>query len=116
MDLWILFQYFKIPVIFLSKSCLFETNAKELVGFSNEEPDDTREKFIFIIITSPKNGKIPQYKIITHNDSITISLNDIRDSLQKQSIATAIATKQTIQNFIIHFDASKVIANSCKKK
>jgi hypothetical protein len=116
MDLWILFQYFKIPVIFLSKSCLFETNAKELVGFSNEEPADMREKFIFIMITSPKNGKIPQYKIITHNDSITISLNDIRDSLQKQSIATAIATKQTIQNFIIHFDASKVIANSCKKK
>jgi hypothetical protein len=117
MDLWVLFQHFKIPVIFLSKSCLFETNTKQLVGFSEagDGQVDMREKFIFIMRTYPKKEKIPQYKIVTHNGSILISLNDIRESACKNEFVTAIETKQTILKFVTEFDISKVSA-SCNKK
>jgi len=117
LDLWILFQHFRIPVIFLSKSCLFETNSKELVGFSSADDGevDVMEKFIFIMTTVPKKGKIPQYKIITHNESIMISLRDIKESACKNEIVSAIQEKQTIQKFVIEFDATKV-TSACKKK
>jgi len=115
LDLWVLFNHFQIPVIFLSKTCMVETGTKQLIGFSKsvEHSDLLNERFIFIITTttSPKKGKIPQYKIITCDGSITFSLNDFKDSSYKTDIVNAIKQKQHISQFIENFDPT----DACKK-
>ena len=115
LDLWILFNYFKIPVIFLSKTCLIETGNRQLVGFSNEIDDLLNERFIFIMTTTPKKSKIPQYKIITHDDSITFSFNDFKDSTRKTEMIEAIAQKPNIIKFIEDFNPTDA-TNACKKR
>jgi hypothetical protein len=113
LDLWILFEYFKIPCIFLSKSCLIESGAKQLVGFSrtDEGSVDLNEKFVFIIVSS---SVIPQYKIVTHNDAIAISLNDFANGVRKDKIVDAIKNKSNVTEFIDGFNLSTHL-NMCKK-
>lgn len=119
LDLWVLFEHFKIPCIFLSKKCLFENGAKQLVAYSGAADNevDVNERFLFIMSSSPAKGKVPQYKIITHNGSIMFSLSDFKDSVYKNGIIEAIQNKIKVLVFMGEFDLKDVKANklACKK-
>jgi hypothetical protein len=117
LDLWVLLSHFKVPCIFLSKTCLVENGKKELVGYSNA-PDgdvDGDENFVFILSSTPKKGIPPQYRLITYNGKIVFKLNDIKESMRKQQLVNAIKQKETFMKFITEYDID-VGKHVCKNK
>ena len=117
LDLWILLSHFKVPCIFLSKTCLVENGGKELVGYS-ESPDgevDMNEPFVFILTTAPKKGIPPQYKLITRNDKIAFRLNDFKESVRKEKLVRAIRDKKSFMHFITEYDV-EANKHTCKNK
>ena len=67
-DLWILFNYFKIPVVFLSSYEMKNHNSK--IFFTNEGKSTN---YVFIIV--PKQTKIPKYKYISIQDEIFLDVD-----------------------------------------
>ena len=108
LDLWIIFNYFKIPSILISNSCLFEQKyaERQFVLYANEA-DLIRDKYVFIV--SPgykKKGEIPQYKLITNNSennvtkNIHIGINDLTDETCKQQLINALRSRVQIYDFL----------------
>ena len=127
-DLWILFNYFKIPAIFISTACFFEKQYSDThfvaysdgpAGAAADSDDDsdysdavatTDEKFVFIVSPgSQKKGDIPQYKLISNSnaleirDNIKIGINDLINETCKNNLKDSLRSKMDIYEFINGF-------------
>lgn len=131
LDLWIIFNYFKIPSVLISTSCLFEQKYAErhFVLYAHNhanEADLIRDKYVFIV--SPgykKKGEIPQYKLITNNaennvtTNIHIGINDLTDEPCKQKLIHAIRSRVQIYDFLnsyVPLSKSEYSTKKCMEK
>ena len=72
MDYWILANYHKLNIVFLSSTTLGENNSNSLVTST-----DYTKKFLIIKVPGIKQDVIPDYKIYTNKPKEQILLCDI---------------------------------------
>jgi hypothetical protein len=131
LDLWIIFNYFKIPSVLISNSCLFEQKyaERQFVLYAHNHANEAeliRDKYVFIV--SPghkKKGEIPQYKIITNNaennvtKNIHIGINDITDETYKQKLIASLRSRVQIYDFLnsyVPLSKSEYSTKKCMEK
>jgi hypothetical protein len=121
-DLWVLFTYFKIPAIFITKTnkkCLLETKYTRsvFVAYSGTPDGDVEptEKFIYIMSPGPglKKDVRPKYKIFHQNGTIAFDLHIIKEGDCKTQVMDAIQTKITIQHYLGTFEKTDPTLNKC---
>ena len=72
LDLLLLAEYYKLPVVLLSATKLRENNKTFLV--TNKNSDDN---YYFILVSPIKTGTIQEYRIFTYNKNSQINLKNI---------------------------------------
>jgi hypothetical protein len=111
LDLWILVQKYKIPTIFICQKFILQTKYEkhEFVGYGNES-----DSFAFILIPGYRPENVPNLKLIESNEGeVFISLNKLNEECVDK-IRTAIANKESIDEYIEKF--KKPIAATYEKK
>ena len=80
LDLWLLFDFYKIPSMLISHKPLLETlyNTKEFVMYVDQTKDP--DKFIFVISSAIKVETPPSYKYVESNGTPFIPLDDLKES------------------------------------
>jgi hypothetical protein len=84
-DLWVLFNYFKIPAVFLSSHEI--KNHRSNIFFTNEGKST---RYVFIII--PKQPKNTRYKYISIDDEIFLDVDDFCEKSGIELIHTELHT------------------------
>jgi hypothetical protein len=121
-DLWVLFTYFKIPAIFITKTnkkCLLETKYTRsvFVAYSGTPDGDVEptEKFIYIMSPGPglKKDVRPKYKIFHQNGTVAFDLHIIKEGDCKTQVMEAIQNKITIQHYLGTFEKTDPTLNKC---
>ena len=121
-DLWVLFTYFKIPAIFITKTnkkCLLETKYTRsvFVAYSGTTDGDVEptEKFIYIMSPGPglKKDVRPKYKIFHQNGTVAFDLHIIKEGDCKTQVMEAIQNKITIQHYLGTFEKTDPTLNKC---
>jgi hypothetical protein len=98
LDLWLLVQKYKIPTIFISQSCILQTNYEKsaFLGYGDEE-----DNFAFIILPGFSDKNIPNYKIVqSDKGEVFIPLRDI-NCIEK--INVIIQDKISIEEYLEDF-------------
>ena len=98
LDLWILVQKYKIPTIFISQSCILQTNYEKsaFLGYGDNE-----DNFAFIILPGFSDKNIPNYKIVqSDKGEIFIPLRDI-NCIEKinEIIYNKISVEEYLEDF-----------------
>jgi hypothetical protein len=110
-DLWFLVQKYKIPTIFICQKFILQTKYEkhEFVGYGNES-----DSFAFILIPGYRPENVPNLKLIETNEGdVFISLDKLNEECV-DNIRTAIANKESIDEYIEKF--KKPIATTYEKK
>jgi hypothetical protein len=102
LDLWLLFDFYKIPSILISHKPLLETlyNAKEFVIYVDQTKDP--DKFIFVISSAIKVETPPSYKYVESNGTPFIPLDDLKESCAVNMLS-AISSVLQIEDYIRSF-------------
>ena len=98
LDLWLLVQKYKIPTIFISQSCILQTNYEKsaFLGYGDNE-----DNFAFIILPGFSDKNIPNYKIVqSDKGEIFIPLRDI-NCIEKinEIIQDKISVEEYLEDF-----------------
>ena len=111
LDLWLLVQKYKIPTIFISTSCILQTQYEEnsFLGYGDEQ-----DNFVFIILPGFNGKNIPNYKIVlSENGEWFIPLkNTTCLNLMNQIISDAF----TVEEYLIDFTKFSLTKYQTKTK
>jgi len=97
LDLWMLVEKYKIPTIFISQSCILQTNYEKhaFLGYGDESDD-----FVFILLPG-FNGNKPNYKLIQNNHGEVFISS--RHLTCQEYIDEIIGNKITIESYLHNF-------------
>ena len=92
LDLLLIVEYYKLPVVLLSATKLRENNKTFLV--TNKNSDDN---YYFILVSPIKTGTIQEYRIFIYNKDSQINLKNINLPMKTE---IRISTPFDFQNYI----------------
>ena len=98
LDLWLLVQKYKIPTIFISASCILQTQYEKngFLGYGSEE-----DSFVFIVLPGFGNKIIPNYKIIlSENEEWFIPLKNL---ICVEQINQLVTNAFSVEDYLIDF-------------
>jgi len=96
MDMWLLLDKYQVPSIFISPTNLLETgfNEKIFVCYAEEEV----KNFVFIICSAIKQETPSIYKVVEHDNSILIKVDELKECIDE--VGNALTNKIEIEHFI----------------
>ena len=109
-DLWILVQKYQLPTVFMSTYKLLETNSisKIMVGFQNNEKDNTNQYFFIVI--PPITKKTPDNKppinrlILSDENQLLINIDQLNQENEiYKDLVKSMENPKTIKDFLIQF-------------
>ena len=123
LDIWLLFQKYKVPCFFISSQYLFQTNYKKHIFLAFSETDTLEgiegieEKFVFFMIPGLKPQNIPSYKYIENQDGDAfISMNSFRNQEKySEMIQESYREKIGIEDFLRDFSKPTTTKYTKKK-
>ena len=105
-DLWLLFSYYKTPVIFISSKLIPETryNYNEFVCYMNTDNLIDSETFVFVVsppMYKRPGGIIPTYKYIVNKDGeLNINLNALKGANCRSQLNAAFDNYVSIKDYL----------------
>jgi hypothetical protein len=117
-DLWLLLNIYKIPSFFISGAHIpynkiVKKEPKRDVFLCYGEPND---KFIFIVIPASSPEKIPKYKLISDEDIIVFSLDELNEGVGLNDLNHALDEKVIIDDFLNEFTKKVNPSNKAVKR
>jgi hypothetical protein len=123
LDIWLLFQKYRVPCFFISSQYLFQTNYKKHIFLAFSETDTLEgmegmeEKFVFFMIPGLKPQNIPSYKYIENEvGDAFISMNSFRNPEKyMEMIQEAYRERIGIEDFLRDFSKPTTTKYTKKK-
>lgn len=112
LDIWIIMQKYSIPSIIIASKPIIITNRLKIFLTLYGSAED---EFVFIYSPALRQEIVPKYSVIvTNDDKIEFSLNDIKNPEIKREIVDSIATNFTLEKMFQTFTKKTTVKEKPK--